>query len=487
MNLNHALAVRSDFSIGESMLQIGHIVEKAKEFGYESVALVDTMSLHAMVDFTNKAKKAGIKPIIGCRIRVYDDPTYRKPSKSSGERPKDNPFFALKAYAVDERGIRSLLKLLSKANSPDYFYYHARVGMNEVLDLEGVAISTGDLFNLFHHPDHERLLLALAERFGRDRVFAELVPIDTPLFDTLNAKAIKAAQSCHVPTLVTYPFLYKEDGDASTLEVLQCITSNTQTNVAYRPKQFVKDFGFAAPGKLLDRVKAAAQRVARWNKVADATAWAKGIKNIEVLANLCTYQFVKQEPCLPKMAENEFLTLGKKCIEGWKRRFTTPVLGYLPKPEDMPIYKERLEYELGVLKKMGFAGYFLLVEDLVMWAKKNGVAVGPGRGSCFLPGHQVVCDKSGVTKCVESFAVGDTVLAHDGSTRKVLATLEFDRDEEIIDLEFDNGVRISCTKDHKFYTRNRGWVAAKDLSSEDEFDDVAELARRLESETSQPS
>ena len=95
MSLNHALSVRSDFSIGESMLQVNHIIEKAVEHGYESVALMDTMSLHAMVEFTNAAKKKGIKPIIGCRLRVYDDPTYRKPSKASGEKEKPNPFFML--------------------------------------------------------------------------------------------------------------------------------------------------------------------------------------------------------------------------------------------------------------------------------------------------------------------------------------------------------------------------------------------------------
>lgn len=190
MNLNHALAVRSDFSIGESLLQLDHIIEKAKEFGYESVALVDTMSLHAMVDFSNKAKKAGIRPIIGCRLRVYDDPTYRKPSKASGDKEMPNPSYSLKVYALDERGVKSLLKLLSKALSPEYFYYHARCGLNDVLALEGVAVSTGDLFNLFHHDDHLAILEKLGCKFGWDKTFVELVPINTPLFDTLNATLI---------------------------------------------------------------------------------------------------------------------------------------------------------------------------------------------------------------------------------------------------------------------------------------------------------
>ena len=381
MSLNHALAVRSDFSIGESMLQVSHIVEKAVELGYESVALVDTMSLHAMVEFSNTAKKKGIKPIIGCRLRVYDDPTYRKPSKASGEKEKANPFYMLKVYAIDERGIKGLLKLLSKANSAECFYYHARCGLEDVLALEGVAISTGDLFNLFHHPSAHSILASLMSKFGKDKVFVELVPVNTPLFDTLNAKAIESASLLAAGTLVTYPTFYKEGDDAPTLEVLNCITTNTQMDVPYRPKQFVKDFSFQAPTHLMDRVKSAAKRVALHNRIMTVNGWMDGLKNIQVLADMCGYKFEKQDVCLPKMADNEFVTLGKKCVEGWKRRFTMPVLGYKPPAELMPEYQARLQYELGVLKNMGFSGYFLLVEDLVMWAKNNGVIVGPGRGS----------------------------------------------------------------------------------------------------------
>ncbi|UUZ75407.1 DNA polymerase III subunit alpha [Polaromonas sp. P1(28)-13] len=85
---------------------------------------------------------------------------------------------------------------------------------------------------------------------------------------------------------------------------------------------------------------------------------------------------------LPVMAANEFQALGRKCIDGWNTRFSAPVLGHQPGGVELDtIYKDRLKYELSVLKSMGFAGYFLLVEDLVTWAKKSGIIVGPGRGS----------------------------------------------------------------------------------------------------------
>ena len=148
--ISNALSVRSDHSIGESIMQVGTIVSRAKELGFTSVALVDTMSISALVEFSNKCKKEGIKPIIGCTVRVYEDPTYRKPSKSSGEAVKSNPFYQLKVYVKSDAGLRSLMRLISKGNSSEYFYYHSRVGFDDVLGLEDVIVTTGDLFNVFH-------------------------------------------------------------------------------------------------------------------------------------------------------------------------------------------------------------------------------------------------------------------------------------------------------------------------------------------------
>ncbi len=381
MNLNHMLAARSDFSISESMLQIEHLVADAKEKGYESVTLMDTMSLHGMVDFINRAKKAGIKPVIGCRIRVVEDPTYRKPSKASGEREKPNPMFMLKVYVTADKGITSLLKLLSKAYSEDYFYYHARVGLKEVLELEDVVVSTGDLFNLYHLPNHDEIIKALQDRFGVKSVYSELTPINTPLFDTLNSKALEAARHLAMPPLVTYPTFYRNADAADSLEVLKCITTNTKMDVAYRSVQYVKDFFIHEPTHLVERVKKAAGRVNTYNGVASPQLWVEGLANIDQLVGRCTYEWKKQPVSLPKMADNEFVALGKKCVEGWRRRFSDEVLGHKPTPAEMKVYQDRLAYEMAVLKKMGFAGYFLLVEDLVVWAKNNGIIVGPGRGS----------------------------------------------------------------------------------------------------------
>lgn len=377
MSINHALSVRSDFSIGESLLQVDKLIDKAKELGYESVALVDQMSVHNLVDFTSRAKKAGIKPIAACRLRVYRDPTYRKPSKASGVKELPNPWYSLKVFVTGPKGIASLMKLLTKANSAEHFYYNSRCGLDDVLALEEVIITTGDMNGLFHQPDAHKTLRTLQTRFGVENVFVELCPIDTPLFDTLNFYGVQAAGALHAPTLVTYPTMYLNDGDADSLAVLRTVTTpQGKMSDTWRPVQYVQDFYFTKPTDLVDKVKKAARR-----DTGTSLKWVEGIKNIEKLADRCTWQFSKMPISLPTMAANEFDALGRKCLAGWQRRFSAPVLGHKPEATDIPVYKARLAYELGVLKKMGFAGYFLLVEDLVMWAKTNGIIVGPGRGS----------------------------------------------------------------------------------------------------------
>ena len=377
---NH-LNVRSDFSLGESTLQMSALVKRAKELNYESVTLMDTMSVHGLVDFSVRAEKEGIKPNIGCRLRVVEDPTYRKPAKSSGEVEKPNPLFMPKVYALNEEGVQSIFALLTKATSPEYFYYHSRVGLDDVAAMKGVAFSTGDFFNLFHMADYEAKLEKLIAALGKEDVYIELMPANTPLFDTLNAKAMQMAVKYDLPTLATYPACYAEEGDALTLEVLWAITNNTQWDAGWRPQQYLKDLYLAEPERMDTMVREAYERQVKWYGIDEKARWCDAITNANRLDDRMTFKYKKLEVSLPTMATNEFVELGRKCIEGWKKRFSKPVLGHMPAPADLPVYRARLEYELGILKRMGFAGYFLMTEDLVNHAKSKGIIVGPGRGS----------------------------------------------------------------------------------------------------------
>lgn len=388
MTLKANLSIRSDFSIGESIMSPSKVIEHAKNAGYEAVALTDTMTISSMVALSNSAKKAGIKPIVGCTLRVYDDPTYRKPAKSSGEKEKPNPFFQLKVYVHDDVGLRSLLKLLSKGNSEEYFYYHARVGLEDVMCLENVSVTTGDMFNAFHHARHREIIMRLASKF---KTYIELVPINTPLFDTLNLKAIQAAEDLSLPVIAGYPTFYFSQTDSDSLDVLRAISTNTPTSSPWLPIPYVRDYAMKQPRDLAVALNECLSRLGATNIKETILRSVQSLG--EIVAN-CTYEFKKLEPCLPKMAEDEFMVVAKECMKGWNVRFGSEVLGHRPSEGEIPVYKERLSYELSVLKKMGFSGYFLLVQDIVSWSKHSGIVVGPGRGSV---GGSLVAYLMGIT------------------------------------------------------------------------------------------
>ena len=389
-SVNHALAVKSDHSLGESIMQVDSLVERAKVLGYESVALVDTMSVSGLARFTEQMKKAGLKSVVGCTLRVYDDPKYRKPKRTSGEVEKPNPSFNLKVYVKGEKGIRSLLKLLSKGNTPEYFYYHSRVGMDDVMEMEDVVVSTGDIGNIFHHQNHVELVRRLQSKFD---TFIEFVPVNTPLFDTLNRKAMKTARVLNFPAnrlVASYPFLYETPDGADTLDVLRGISKNIKLGDPTLNVPYVRDWAFDKPECIVTRMSEMAKRIGMSDELMQ-----NALKGISALPSLCHYEFVKQEPCLPKMADDEYAELVRKCREGWVKRLSAPVLGYQPPKEEWGKYKERLAYELGVLKSLGFSNYFLLVNNIVEWAKSNGISVGPGRGSV---GGSLVAYLLGITE-----------------------------------------------------------------------------------------
>ena len=378
---NLGLGIRSDFSVGESTLQIPTIVKAAAERGINKLILTDTMTVSGVVKFTNLCKKEGITPIIGVNVRVVLDPTYRKPKKNSGEEEKPNPHFFVRVFPKNENGMKSILKMLSKANSKDYFYYFSRIGFEDLLDMEDIEVSTCDLNSLFTMDNYLDYADRIIQRFGRLNV--ELVPINTPLFDIFNKRAINVLSiypEQAVPAL-SYPVLYEKEGDAKTLEVLNAIVTNTHMDAPYRPQQWVEDFYIQEKMGLSNKIIAILTRSK--DRYGEAF-YNKAIKHWKVCTSSGAfvgkyYEFNKQNISLPKMAEDEFQELKNQCIIGWKEKIQRPILGF--KPKELENYKERLRYELSILKKMGFCGYFLLVQDIVKWSKNQGIIVGPGRGS----------------------------------------------------------------------------------------------------------
>lgn len=374
-----ALSVRSDFSLGESSFQISKIIDRAKTLGYTHIALTDTMSVSAMPTFAEKAKKAGIACITGCTLIVVDDPTAKL-------KDRENNAFRLKVYVKSDKGLRALFAALTKSMDGDHYYYHARLGIEDVLALEDVVVTSGDIRSLWHHPQAEEIHQRLAKQFGSD-YYVEMVAVDTPLFDRLNKQAEMCSLFTGTKWFVSRPAFYETPEDADATDVLRSIATNTPVSSQWVPRPYSRNLCMLSPADFGKEVLAMTARGAGAN-VRNLAA------SVEIVEK-CAYRFEKLAPCLPVMALDEFAALVAACKAGWRDRFKGEVWGHRPTDDELAtVYTERLKFELGVLRKMKFSGYFLLVQEIVNWAKGAGVRVGPGRGSV---GGSLVAYLMGIT------------------------------------------------------------------------------------------
>lgn len=385
--MSAALSIRSHFSAKESIIQPSKIGELAKAHGYDAAAIVDFMSINGMVDLTKSCKKAGVKPIVGCRVVIYDDPSFKETKADAKAAVKPNRFWMAKIYAKNEAGVMGLIKLLARANLEDYFYYTARTGLPEVLELlesDNVFLTTGDNYGLFSHSDYTAIADKIFTLKTQKNTFIELVPIDTPLHNKANKRAVDfcynrafgraTTHTCQM--IVTKPFLYATDDQADSLDVMGAIASNQSIDAMFTPKLYIRNYSFKPHEDLMEAVS-------DMNKRLFSSSWSftAALDAPQILADHCTYEWKELPPSLPVMAANESQALIAMVAKGWNERLKKPVLGYQPDKTQIEVYKQRLRYELDVLSRMGFERYFLMVSDIVNWSKKNGIYVGPGRGS----------------------------------------------------------------------------------------------------------
>lgn len=397
------LAARTDFSVGESILSAADIVKQAKALGQSVVGITDTMSVTGMISFTNQAKKAGVRPVIGTRLRLTDNPTWR-PAK--GEKKKHMPKeYYLTAYALTSEGIKALFRLLTKGNSEDRFYYVSKLGFEDLYgELKGlsagdVAICLGEDSSVLTHPEYKEI----ARKIGSlcEDTYAPFVAIHTPYYGLINCRSAEVINEVgsRIKPLTIRPGLYLE-GEADTQEIMTAISSGAKISDGWFRSRFNRDLDLVSLARMIPEVKSCAEHMSRrtGTSLADCIAYFKdGLEQTKTLADLVSYEWKKADVSLPKMAENEYEALAKECSAGWKSRFSGDVFGHRPTQADLASkYLPRLKYELSILKRLNFSGYFLLVQDIVRFSKSNGILVGPGRGSV---GGSLVAYLMGITDC----------------------------------------------------------------------------------------
>jgi DNA polymerase-3 subunit alpha len=354
------LHTHSQYSLLDGANRFETLVERAREMGMGAVALTDHGNLFGAIEFYGIAKSAGIKPILG--MEAYVAPGDRR---EKGGRPGE--YHHLVLLAENEKGWRNLLRL-SSIGYLEGFYYKPRIDWTSLSEhAEGlIALSAclkGEVPMLL---DRERLEEArgtaerMARLFGERRFFLELQDHGIPSQRLVNQGLVELARSVGLPLVATNDVHYGRRGDASAHDVLLCIQTGRLVDEVDRLRFFSDEFYFKSRDEM-------AERFGEMTEALDNTAWIADRCEVEL-------EFGKVLlPAFPLPAEHASLEslLEERARIGLPRRYEVVT----------DEIRERFEYELSVIKKTGYAGYFLIVADFIQYARDHGITVGPGRGS----------------------------------------------------------------------------------------------------------
>ena len=355
------LHVHSEFSLLDGANRIKDLPVRAKELGMDAMAITDHGVMFGAIDFYKACKANGIKPIIGCEV-------YVAPRRMADRDPSiDNRYNHLILLAKDNNGYKNLAKLVSLGFT-DGFYYKPRID-KEVLEKyhEGLICSSaclaGEVASEIVKGDMEaakKSALWFKSIFGED-YYLEIQNNGIKEQVLVNQKLIQLSRELDIPLLATNDSHYLKKEDAYNHEVLLCIQTGKRMSDEDRMRFETDELYIKSPEEMMDYFKA----------VPDA------IENTVKVAEKCNVEFEFGHTILPNYdVPEEFAThydyLKKLTDDGIRNRY-----GENPSKDII----ERKEYELGVIKKMGYVDYFLIVWDYVHYAKSHGIPVGPGRGS----------------------------------------------------------------------------------------------------------
>ncbi len=355
------LHCHSTYSLLEALPFTGEIVARAKELGQNAVGLADKGYTYGLIEFYKEAQKEGMKPILG--MDVYIAPRSRR-DKESGTDTKRAPLTLL---AETQEGYENLLQLATLA-ALEGMYYKPRVD-KELLARFGkglIALSgplSGALPQAALAEDTERMQQLVEEYrgyFGRDNLYLELMDLpNVPGQAEANQQLIKFGKEMNVPVVATCYSHYCRPEDGEAHDVLLCIQKNANVN---------------DPGRFTMRDSDYSMRPFEEMEKAFAHV-PEALENTRAIADRCTVDFTFGKYQIPRYpvpkgtTEEEEVT--RLAHEGFARLY----------PNATDEFKERLEYELKIIKQVGFSGYFLIVADFVNEAKRREITVGPGRGS----------------------------------------------------------------------------------------------------------
>ena len=355
------LHVHSEYSLLDGACRISGMMDRVKELGQSAIALTDHGVMYGCIDFYKAAKAAGIKPIIGCEVYVA------RRGMEDRIHGVDDKSYHLVLLCRNMTGYKNLCLLVSEAFCRG-FYGKPRVDL-ELLRKhhEGlIALSAclgGAVAQNLLWDDYEaakQTALTLSEIFGSDNFYLELQDHGIEQQIPVNQGIMRLARETGLPLVVTNDAHYLRKEDAKTHDVLLCIQTGETVDNPDRKMRFETEEFYLKSEEDLRQL---------------FPNCPEAFENTAKIAERCNLEFVFNEYHLPSFPVPEGYTneqyFRKLCMDGFRERYVDPPESYL----------ERLEYEIGVISRMGYVNYYLIVWDFIRYAKESGIPVGPGRGS----------------------------------------------------------------------------------------------------------
>ena len=360
MNFTH-LHVHTEYSLLDGSNKINEYVFRVKELGMKSAAITDHGVMFGCIDFYKAAKAAGIKPILGCEVYVAPGSRFDKEKGKEEDR-----YYHLVLLAETQEGYQNLIKIVSYG-FVDGFYYKPRVDM-ELLEQyhEGIialsACLAGEVArNLARgfYEEGKEAALRYEKIFGKGNFFLELQDHGIPEQRQVNHELIRMSRETGIELVATNDVHYTYSSDAEAHDILLCV----QTGKSLKDENRMRYEG----GQYYVKSEEEMRRLFPYAPEA--------IENTGKIAERCNVEIEFGVTKLPKFDVPDGYTaweyLNKLCFEGLDKRYT----------DNEEELKKRLNYELGVIKDMGYVDYFLIVWDFIRYAREHGIMVGPGRGS----------------------------------------------------------------------------------------------------------
>ncbi|GAA2414950.1 DNA polymerase III subunit alpha [Streptomyces glaucosporus] len=372
------LHVHTQYSLLDGAARLGDMFEACQKMGMTHIAMTDHGNLHGAYDFFQHATKAGITPIIG--IEAYVAPQSRRykrrvqwgqPHQKRDDVSGSGGYTHKTIWAADKTGLHNLFRLSSDAYMEGFFVKWPRTDKEMIAEFsEGLIASTGcpsgEVQTRLRLGQFDEALKAAADYrdiFGKGRYFLELMDHGIDIERRVRDGLLEIGKKLGIPPLVTNDSHYTYESEAEAHDALLCVQTGKNLSDPDR-------FRFDGAGYYL---KSAEEMYA----IDSSDAWQEGCRNTLLVAEqVDTTGWFEKRDLMPRFPVPEGHTeeswFREEVRRGMERRYPDGI------PEDR---QKQADYEMDVIVQMGFPGYFLVVADFIMWAKNNGIAVGPGRGS----------------------------------------------------------------------------------------------------------